>query len=76
MEMLLVNLAVGLFLLLFSAMAIAPFLIEGKPARQAPLEDDIVISVQPVASSPATAQPLPTISVLAPSSQPARREAA
>jgi len=74
MESIIVNAIIGFWLVLFGAMAIVPFMIESKPARQTPIEDDLIISIQPVAMTHATRQPLTPISI--PVSQPDRREAA
>lgn len=76
MESLVVNVIVGFWLVLFGAMAVFPLLLSGKPARQATLEDDVVISIQPVAETPAAPRPLTSISIIAPRSNPDRREAA
>lgn len=49
MDSLIVNAIIGFWLVLFGAMAIIPFVLESKPARQTPIEDDVIISIQPVA---------------------------
>ncbi len=74
MESLAINLIIGIWLVLFGAMAIVPFVIESKPARQRPVEEDVIISIQPVAMEPASRRPVTPISI--PSQAPDRREAA
>ncbi|MDQ3653713.1 MAG: hypothetical protein M3457_01360 [Chloroflexota bacterium] len=74
METLIVNAIIGFWLVLFGAMAIVPFMIESKPARQTPIEDDVIISIQPVAMPHTSSQPVAPISI--PTHAPDRREAA
>jgi len=74
METLVINGLIGLFLVLFGAMAAFPFLVESRNARVTPLqyEDDQVLSIQPVAPpAPRTINPLPVAA-----SAPDRRQAA
>ncbi len=72
MESLVINVIIGLWVVLFGAMAIVPFVIEGKPAQQRPIEDDVIISIQPVAMPRTASHPVTSISIPAPD----RREAA
>ncbi len=74
METLIVNAIIGFWLVLFGAMAVVPFLLEGKPARQTPLEDDQIISIQPVATTATPRRPLTPLAISTPESD--RREAA
>lgn len=74
MESLIVNAIIGFWLVLFGAMAIVPFVLESKPARQTPIEDDVIISIQPVAMPQTSRQPVTSISI--PIQEPDRREAA
>ncbi len=74
MDSLVINAIIGFWLVLFGAMAIVPFLIESKPARQTPIEDDVIISIQPVAMPHSSRQPVTPISI--PTREPDRREAA
>ncbi len=74
MESLIVNAIIGFWLVLFGAMAVVPFIIESKPARQTPIEDDVIISIQPVAMPQTSQQPVTPISI--PTQEPDRREAA
>lgn len=74
MESLVVNAIIGFWLVLFGAMAIVPFMIESKPARQTPVEEDVIISIQPVAMPHTPHQPASPISI--PTHAPDRREAA
>ncbi|MBA3274693.1 MAG: hypothetical protein H0T72_02785 [Chloroflexia bacterium] len=74
MESLVINAIIGFWIVLFGAMAIVPFMFESKPARQSPIEDDQIISIQPVAMPNASRQPLTSIAV--PGHAPDRREAA
>lgn len=73
MESLIVNTIVGFWFVLFGAMAIVPFMLESKSARQTPIEDDVIISIQPVAPANTRRTPTP-ISI--PSREPDGREAA
>ncbi len=74
MESLVINAIIGFWLVLFGAMAIAPFMIESKPARQTPIEDDVIISIQPVAMPHTLRQPLAPTPITMPEQD--RREAA
>lgn len=74
MESLIVNAIIGFWLVLFGAMAIVPFMLESKPARQTPIEDDVIISIQPVAMPQSSRKPVTRISI--PTQEPGRREAA
>jgi len=74
METLIVNAIIGFWLVLFGAMAIVPFVLENKPARQPPMEDDVIISIQPVAMPQSSRQTVTPISI--PTQEPDRREAA
>jgi hypothetical protein len=76
METLVVNAIIGLFLALFGAMAIVPFLIEGNSTRTTPLalEDDQIISIKPVADSQVGRYPVTPIAM--PATKPDHREAA
>ncbi len=53
METILINGLIGVVSLLFAAMAVFPMLVESKPARKTPvmLDDDQIISIQPVATN-------------------------
>lgn len=74
MESLAINLIIGFWVVLFGAMAIVPFMIEAKPARHQPIEDDVIISIQPVAMPQTSRHPLTPISI--PAQALDRREAA
>lgn len=74
MESLVINVIIGFWLVLFGAMAIVPFVIESKPAHQTPIQDDVIISIQPVAMPHTSRQPLAPTPITVP--QPNRREAA
>jgi hypothetical protein len=74
METIVVNALVGFSLVLFGAMAIFPMLIEGKGDHQAPLEDDQIISIQPVPTLPVAPRALAPRPAATPA--PDRREAA
>jgi len=74
METVIVNAIIGFWLLLFGAMAVVPFLLEGKPVHQTPVEDDQIISIQPVAPSGTPRRPLTPLSISTPDTD--RREAA
>ena len=74
METIVVNAIIGFSLVLFGAMAIFPMLIEGKGVHRSPLEDDQIISIQPVATSPSAPRALTPRP--AASHTPDRREAA
>jgi hypothetical protein len=60
METLAINGLIGVVCLLFAAMAVFPMLVESKPARKTPilLEDDQVISIQPVAPTAPAIRPV------------------
>ncbi|MBA3379477.1 MAG: hypothetical protein H0T93_11400 [Chloroflexia bacterium] len=74
MDSLIVNAIIGFWLVLFGAMAIVPFVLESKPARQTPIEDDVIISIQPVAMPHTSQHYLTPTPISMP--EPDRREAA
>ena len=73
MDSLIVNAIIGFWLVLFGAMAIVPFVLESKPARQTPIEDDVIISIQPVAMMERARHPAGEPAIAA---DPAHRQAA
>jgi hypothetical protein len=74
MESIIVNTIIGFWLVLFGAMAVVPFLLESRPARETPVQDDVVISIQPVAMPQTPPQAITPLSI--PVAAPDRREAA
>lgn len=77
MEALAINAIVGLWLVLFAAMAIFPFAIERKQASRTPLDlvDDQIISIVPVADDAAPRRP-PAPMATIPGRGPDQRDAA
>lgn len=63
MEAIAVNTLIGIVSLLFGAMAVFPMLVESKPARKTPMivDDDQVISVQPMAPASTGLRSVPMI---------------
>ena len=76
MESLAVNAIIGFWLILFGAMAVFPFVLDSKPARTTPLEveEDRIISIQPVAMPQSPRAPLAPLTI--PSPELDQREAA
>ena len=76
MDSLVINTIIGFWLVLFGAMAILPFMLEGKTARRTPIDvqDDVVISIQPVRTPHTTVHPITPL--VMPTPEPDQREAA